>query len=103
MLLSDWGCRSVMAESVEQALLKLQGLGAPNVVLSDYSLRDGQTGIAAIEEMRRIYGPVAGAILTAENSQVQKQLAGEFEYPVLGKPLTAQDLRSLLEDFKGIG
>jgi hypothetical protein len=34
---------------------------------------------------------------------MQKRLAGELEYPVLGKPVTAQDLRSLLEVFKGIG
>ncbi|MFC5496754.1 hybrid sensor histidine kinase/response regulator [Caenimonas terrae] len=103
LLLADWGCKSVIADSLPAALRKLQGQGTPDVVLSDFSLRDGQTGIDVIEEMRRIYGPVAGAILTAESPEIQQRLARELEYPVLGKPLTAQELRSLLEVFKGIG
>ncbi len=103
LLLADWGCRSVIAASLPQALQMLQGQGAPDVVLSDFSLRNGQTGIEVIEEMRRRYGPVAGAILTGEASAMQRRLAGELEYPVLGKPVAARDLRSLLEVFKGIG
>ena len=103
LLLADWGCKSVIAPSLQEALQMLEGRGTPDVVLSDFSLREGQTGIDVIEEMRRRYGPVAGAILTGETSAMQRRLAGELEYPVLGKPVTARELRSLLEVFKGIG
>jgi len=103
LLLADWGCKSVIAPSLQEALQMLQGHGTPDVVLSDFSLREGQTGIEVIEEMRKRYGPVAGAILTGETSAMQRRLAGELEYPVLGKPVTARELRSLLEVFKGIG
>lgn len=103
LLLADWGCRTVIAESLQDAIHKLDSQGTPDVVLSDYSLRDGRTGVEAIEEMRLRYGPVVGAILTGETSATQIRLAGELEYPVLGKPVTARDLRTLLEVFKGIG
>jgi signal transduction histidine kinase/CheY-like chemotaxis protein len=103
LLLADWGCKSVIAPSLQEALQMLEGRGTPDVVLSDFSLREGQTGIDVIEEMRKRYGPVAGAILTGETSAMQRRLAGELEYPVLSKPVTARELRSLLEVFKGIG
>jgi signal transduction histidine kinase/CheY-like chemotaxis protein len=103
MLLADWGCKAVIAPSLAEALRDLEGQGVPDVVLSDYSLQDGSVGTAVIEEIRRRYGPVAGAILTGESSAMQMRLAGELEYPVLGKPVMAHDLRALLEVFKGIG
>ena len=103
LLMADWGCRSVISDTMEGALDALRDKGVPDVVLSDFTLRDGCTGTQVIEEMRRRYGPVAGAIITGESSAVQIRLAGELEYPVLGKPVKAQDLRALLEVFKGIG
>ena len=103
LLMADWGCKCVISETMAGALQALEGKGVPDVILSDFSLRDGCTGTEVIEEMRRRYGPVSGAILTGESSAMQLRLAGEFEYPVLGKPVKAQDLRALLEVFKGIG
>lgn len=103
LLMADWGCRCVISDTMDGAFQALAGIGIPDVVLSDFSLRDGCTGTQVIEEMRRRYGPVAGAIITGESAAVQMRLAGELEYPVLGKPVKAKDLRALLEVFKGIG
>jgi DNA-binding NtrC family response regulator len=103
MLLADWGCKAVIAQSLSDALRGLEGQGTPDVVLSDYSLQGDSVGTDVIEEIRRRYGPVAGAILTGESSAMRMRLAEELEYPVLGKPVMAQDLRTLLEVFKGIG
>jgi signal transduction histidine kinase/CheY-like chemotaxis protein len=103
LLLADWGCKAVVAASLAQAIEQLQGHGAPDVILSDYSLQGNATGLQVIEEMRNRYGPVAGAILTGESSATRLRLAGDFEYPVLAKPVSAQDLRGLLEVFREIG
>ncbi|MBC7437431.1 MAG: hybrid sensor histidine kinase/response regulator [Bdellovibrionales bacterium] len=103
LLLADWGCKAVVAASLPQAIEALQGQGAPDVILSDYSLQGNATGLEVIEEMRRRYGPLAGAILTGESSTTQLRLAGDFEYPVLSKPVSAHDLRGLLEVFREIG
>lgn len=103
LLLADWGCKSVVTASLSEALVLLEGHGAPDAVLSDYTLAGGHTGVEVIEELRRRYGPLAGAILTGESSQVRERLASELEYPVLGKPVSAAELRGLLDVFKGIG
>ena len=50
-LLRSWGCRVVTAESDREALTKLDGT-APDLIISDFHLQDGRTGIEAIGELR---------------------------------------------------
>jgi signal transduction histidine kinase/CheY-like chemotaxis protein len=103
LLVRDWGCRSVIAASLDEALPLLEGQGTPDVILSDFALAGEVTGLQVIEQMRERYGPVAGAILTGDDSAMRMRLSGELEYPVLSKPVTAGELRAMLEVFKGIG
>ena len=46
-LLRDWGCECDAAESIEEALA-LARLNKPDVVISDYRLREQRTGVEAI-------------------------------------------------------
>lgn len=103
LLLTDWGCKTVIAESLGQAMALLAGQPVPDVVLSDFSLGEGQTGLQVMEAMRDKFGPISGAILSGETSVAQLHAEGEIEYPVLQKPVLAKDLRALLEVFKELG
>ena len=103
LLLDDWGCESVIAASLADALRLLEGRGAPHAVLSDYALDEGHSGVEVIEALRERYGPLSGAILTGESLAMRERLEREIEYPVLRKPVSAGDVRALLEVFKGIG
>src|SRR6516165_10328247 len=54
-LLQSWGCCVVTAQSCEEALIRLAETEAgrrPDVIVSDYQLSRGMTGVDAIERLR---------------------------------------------------
>jgi signal transduction histidine kinase/CheY-like chemotaxis protein len=102
LLLTDWGCEVVVAQSADEAVTLIGAARCPDAVVSDYSLQDGAKGVEAIEALRSHYGEIAAAILTGESDEIQQQLAIDLEYPVLKKPVSAHELRALLEVFKSL-
>ena len=52
-LLRSWGCRVVAAESYGEAMRKLSEIGQrPDLIVCDYRLPQGPTGVDAIEMLR---------------------------------------------------
>ena len=103
LLLDDWGCRAVVAETLDALMLELGTGAAPDALLTDFSLASGVTGLDVIAAVRGRFGAVSAAILTGDISAIEIEKLGELEYPVLRKPVSAQELRALLEVFKNIG
>ena len=69
----------------------------PDVIVSDYRLAEGHTGIEAIAELRAEFGPDIPAILvTGESGVGLKQSLEDSGLPVLYKPLKPAKLRALL-------
>ena len=101
LLLEDWGCEAQVAGGIDEALAASAGV-EPDVVISDYALGGGGTGIIAIERFRERHGEVAGALVTASVAPETLALFATIEYPVLFKPVNAAELRRLLEVFKSI-
>lgn len=101
LLLKDWGCVGSIGADFIEARSALQDI-EPHVVLSDYSLAGGKTGLETIAAFREIYSDVAGAIMTGDMSPATRALLAASEYPVLIKPVNAGELRRLLEVFKSI-
>ena len=103
LLLDDWGCRAVVSETLTALMLKLGTGPPPDALLTDFSLAPGVSGLDVIAAVRGRFGPVSAAILTGDISAIEIEKLGELEYPVLCKPVSAQELRALLEVFKNIG
>lgn len=103
MLLDDWGCRAVVAETLAELMRKLNDSDPPDALLTDFSLRNGETGLMVITAVRQRFGAVSAAILSGGSSAMDVHTMGELEYPVLRKPVAAKELRDLLEVFKNIG
>ncbi|NDP38622.1 MAG: response regulator [Rhodoferax sp.] len=61
-LLQDWGCVCEVAASIEEALA-LARIHAPEVVISDYRLREQRTGVEAIQALRALLGDALPALL----------------------------------------
>ncbi len=101
LLLEDWGCVALVAGDIDQALAASLG-SEPDVVISDYSLGGGDTGLAVIGRFRERHGEVAGALVTGSVAPETLALFETIEYPVLFKPVNAAELRRLLEVFKSI-
>ena len=94
-LLSEWGCRVVVARNGNELF---HGLGAavPDIVLSDYRLVD-EDGIEVLNRVRERYGvSVPCVLITGDTHPERLQKARQSGYQVLHKPVGAARLRLLL-------
>ncbi|MEA3641158.1 MAG: response regulator [Lamprobacter sp.] len=99
LLLGQWGCAVLTADSGAQALalLRREGL-VPDVILSDLRLRDDETGIDAIAAVRAVLRqPVPAVLLTGDTAPERIRLARESGYRLLHKPLQPARLRAALQ------
>ena len=96
-LLGNWGCRVAVAAGAGDAVAAMRAFGAaPDVVVADYHLDDGD-GVAAIAAVRRAFGAELPAILaTADRSPEVREAALGAGVSVLHKPVKPAQLRALL-------
>jgi CheY-like chemotaxis protein len=91
-LLRDWGCVGEAAESIEEALV-LAALQVPDVVISDYRLRDQRTGLEAIAALRSVLGQSLPALLiTGDTAPDRLREALSSNIPLLHKPVSPDQL-----------
>jgi CheY-like chemotaxis protein len=91
-LLRDWGCEVDTAEYIEQAL-SLASANAPDVIISDYRLREQRTGLEAIVALREFLGSALPALLiTADTAQERLLDAQAQGIPLLPKPASPGQL-----------
>ncbi len=95
-LLERWGCRVVAAASASDAVAALAGR-MPDIVLTDYRLGAGATGIDAIVAVRAHCGhDIPAAILTGDIAPERLRAVNDLGFPLLHKPLSGGKLRALL-------
>jgi two-component system, sensor histidine kinase len=98
LLLKQWGCVVIAADSGAQAQDKLQRAGiAPDLILSDYRLRDNETGIGVIDQLRSTFGDHVPALLvTGDTAAERLRDATASGLDVLHKPVKADQLKQAL-------
>ncbi len=96
-LLKQWGCRVVAVDSSGLALeaLRKQDL-LPDVILSDYRLRAGQSGIEAIQAITREFGAIPAALITGDTASDSLKEAAISHHELMHKPLNPMRLKSVL-------
>ncbi|ABK39851.1 hybrid sensor histidine kinase/response regulator [Aeromonas hydrophila] len=96
-LLGRWGCEVVCAQSLAQAEDLIAGGFLPQLVLSDYHLDDGKTGLQALHMLRLAHGnDIGGIIISADRkSELQAQIR-EHGYGYISKPVKPLKLRALM-------
>jgi signal transduction histidine kinase/CheY-like chemotaxis protein len=97
-LMRGWGC-SVVTGSTDTAVLA--GLAdcerPPDVIISDYHLRDGKTGIEAITRLRNALSAAIPAFLMSGDTNPEPlREARANGYPLLHKPVDPTALRAML-------
>ena len=98
IMLDTWGYRVLAAEDVETVLAKLPGHPAPDVILSDYRLRDGWSGITAVRAVREACGVAVPAIILTGDTGAELMAAAKTEQlRILHKPVQPNDLRRQIE------
>jgi CheY-like chemotaxis protein len=94
-LLRSWGCRVVTAESYGEAMMKLSEIGQrPDLIVCDYRLPQGPTGVDAIEMLRDAFEIPALLISGDANSPPSETRQGG--YHLLHKPVNAAAFRAAL-------
>jgi signal transduction histidine kinase/ActR/RegA family two-component response regulator len=96
LLLAEWGCQCLAAASVEEAI---EGMGEldryPDLILADYQLRDGDTGIAAVARLRHELGLEIPAILvTGTASPESIEAIARSALRTLVKPVVPEQLKA---------
>jgi Na+/proline symporter/signal transduction histidine kinase len=102
LLLSRWGCAVATAHDLTGAREALAATGAPDVVIADYHLDEGD-GIAAIRALRGDLGRAVPAILaTADRSPDVRNEAARQNIIILNKPLKPAPLRAQLTRYSAM-
>jgi len=98
ILLEMWGYRVVAAESEGEAVERLSALDErPHAILADYRLREGRTGVQAIERIRAMVGAlVPGVIITGDTSIDGLRDARANGLTILQKPVLPPHLQAVL-------
>jgi PAS domain S-box-containing protein len=96
--LAGWGCYCIGAESTESVVEELTLANkVPDLIVADFHLADGKTGIEAVQEIRRRWGTnVPAIIVTADDSSEPARRAEELHLPLMLKPVRAARMRALL-------
>ena len=97
-LLEKWGFRVVVAPSCKQALAQLAEYDErPDLIVSDYHLPDGRTGIEVIEQMRDVFGTSIPAFLVSGDTGPERLREAHAKgYYLLHKPVSPMRLRAVL-------
>lgn len=95
-LLTDWGYRCDLAESIEEAI-EIARQQAPSLVISDYRLCGHSTGGDAIAALRALLGGDLPALLiTGDTAPDRLSEAHASGIPLLHKPVRPDELRRRL-------
>jgi two-component system, sensor histidine kinase len=97
LLLKVEGYEVVPAASLAEALQKARELDGVDVLVTDYHLHDGETGIQVISALREVVRTSLGAVLiTGDTSTAIKELPVDPNLRVASKPIRAEELLGLI-------
>lgn len=93
-LFEESDCRAVIVENEADACVRLKAEGLnPDFIISDLRLRDGRTGIEAIDMVRSVFQREIPAVLvTGDTSTERLKEAQEAGLRLLHKPVEAEQL-----------
>jgi Na+/proline symporter/signal transduction histidine kinase/CheY-like chemotaxis protein len=97
-LLSSWGCKMVAIRDRESARGWVgKGLPLPDLLLVDYHLDHGESGIELAEEMQEMLGrKIRSIVITADHTQEAQSAASAHGCHILRKPVRPAALRAIM-------
>ena len=97
IVLETWGCTVTATHGTQMACEQIALGQIPDIIVSDYRLRDGRNGIETIHLLREIAGQEIAACLISGDADVKvRQLAQVEGLVLLQKPVRPAKLRNLL-------
>lgn len=100
--LRQHGCQSMLAESGEDALLVLKESGQrPDCIIADYRLREGKTGLMAVEQIRKtLADDIPAIIVTGDTDELVKHEVKAADCVLAYKPVNINRLLFIMESIQ---
>ncbi|MBK3774567.1 PAS domain S-box protein [Azospirillum brasilense] len=97
-MLEEWGYEVVAAVSADEAVGTLTSLGQrPDMIVADYRLREGRTGLQAIRDIYGVCGVrVPALVLTGDTDPARIAEVQQSGHRLLHKPVAPEVLRNAL-------
>jgi two-component system CheB/CheR fusion protein len=103
MLLWVEGYRVTAVSSLAEALSAAAEGPAPDLLLTDYHLGDGETGTQVLAALRERLGvPLKAVLITGDTSTAIKEMYRDPHLRVASKPIEADDLLAQLRSLLGV-
>ena len=98
MLFESWGYEVVAAGSADEALEQLQQDDRPpDVIVADYRLKNGRTGVDAIRSIQAAFNAaIPGILVTGDTGADRLREAAASGLPILHKPVNGRQLQDLI-------
>jgi len=95
--LRKWGCHVVATDSFDSALASLGTGVRPDLIISDYRLANGQSGIATIARLRAVLGAdIPAFLLSGDTAPERLREARASGHHLLHKPVRPMRLRAMV-------
>lgn len=98
-LLDRWGCDARLVSGLDDInnLITSEPAFTPNIVLADFHLDNGESGLTAVQRLRQARGTdIPAVVITADHSpEVSDEVAGAA-CEILRKPVKPAELRALI-------
>jgi PAS domain S-box-containing protein len=99
MLLGVEGYRVSAVGSLAEALRSAREEGAPDLLITDYHLRDGELGTQVIAALREsLHVELNAVLVTGDTSNVVKLMPHDSHLRIVSKPIEAEQLLLVLKD-----
>jgi signal transduction histidine kinase len=96
-LLDSWGCVVAVVEGLQGAQTVLEGGFVPDLILSDFRLRGGESGMQTVQRLRAAAAhPVPACLMSGDTDPELIQACREAGLPLLHKPVRPAKLRTLI-------
>lgn len=96
-LLENWGHSVITGGSSAALIAGAADTAVPDLIICDYRLREGETGVAVIAALRRHFGrPVTAMLITGDTAPDRIAEAQASGFLLLHKPLAAGKLRAAI-------
>ncbi len=103
-LLGRWGCQGRYFGTLGEidAMIADEPGFRPNIILADFHLDAGDSGLAAVARLRRAAGvPIHAVVITADHSREVSEAVEAAGCEILRKPVKPAELRALITHLVG--
>jgi signal transduction histidine kinase len=95
-LLRSWGCRVITAQPDSEVVASLNG-NKPDLIISDFRLGNGRSGIDAITQLRHVFqADITAFLISGDISSERLHDVRKRGYQLLHKPLAPMALRAMM-------